>query len=182
MHRILIQILMNEYKTLVYQIPNKQKFIDFISFNNYTDLGFRDTDKLAFEGCSRFAILTEDNFGRMYITIMLIDPYYSEPEIAFLSSAMFFQQYNHPQFQDIVIKSIIYTSNENDREIRLVQQFSSFLQEYIFIDNVNVDFKYYSEPNSLNKAEIFYERVPIILSDTGKIYVVTSFEGSCQIR
>lgn len=95
MHRIVIQIMMDSFKTLVYQIPNQQKFIDFVSFNNYKDLGFSGSDKLALEGCSRFAMLTEDDFGRMFITIMLIDPYYEEPEIAFLSSTMFFQQYNH---------------------------------------------------------------------------------------
>ena len=47
---------------------------------------------------------------------------------------------------------------------------------------MNVDFKYYSDPSSLNQVLVTYEQVPMILSDSGKVYSVTSLEGSCQIR
>lgn len=91
------------------------------------------------EACSRVVFLTEGhgkgNKNKIHARILLVDPYYPSTEVLIFKSQMFFQQFNGPQFNDIVVKSIMYNSIENEKEIRLIQQYTSFMKEYVFNDN-----------------------------------------------
>ena len=91
------------------------------------------------EACSRIVFLTEGNGkgnkNKIHVRILLVDPYYPRTEVLIFKSHMFFQQFNDPRFNDIVVKSIMYNSVENEKEIRLIQQYTSFMKEYVFNDN-----------------------------------------------
>ena len=93
MHKILIQQVNNDQKLFLYDLSPNEKFAGFVEFNTLSDLGcVLDTDINTIECCSRIVFMTEEN-NRLYINLMLMDPFYHKIEIAKLKSLMYFKPY-----------------------------------------------------------------------------------------
>ena len=64
---------------MVYELPKRERFIDFVDYNTYNDFGFK-TDGLRIEASSCIPFLTIDSAkNRIYLNVMMVDAYYDEP-------------------------------------------------------------------------------------------------------
>lgn len=139
----------------------------------------------------------------MNINILIIDPYYSEIQMAIFKSSKIIQVPNQKKYQDIVIKSVMYTTKRNkidtDFKVQLVTQYPEFLdtrelvekdfddeeesegkdeQESEEEEEENSDSDEYQE----KAARFKQESVPLLLDSSNYLYYVTSNEGICSVR
>ena len=72
-------IIKNKLKggfSMVYEIPETERFVNFAEFNAFEDLGF-DPRKLRIEMCTNIVFLTQAlKDDTLIVNIFLIDPYY----------------------------------------------------------------------------------------------------------
>ena len=92
---------------MIYNLPESESFVDFIEYNRLKDLGFNEKG-LKIEACTVFAFLTNDKiFQRLFINILLVDPYYDQTQICLYKSKKCFI-FKSPETRDIVLKSVMY--------------------------------------------------------------------------
>lgn len=71
-----------------------ESFICFVDFNHYEDFGFYP-DAMRIYGCAN--VLFASKIGsKVHLSLLLFDPFYEKPEIAFLRSSHFidFDKFN----------------------------------------------------------------------------------------
>jgi hypothetical protein len=93
--KLLIDNLLDpkENKKLVLDLELDEKFICFVEFNKFEDLGFFP-ENLDIECCSKFVYITQprlhsDSFGSAHhnhLNLLLIDPYYEKANVALFKS------------------------------------------------------------------------------------------------
>lgn len=74
---MIFQITTNVNKTIVYELPSNEFFVDFLQFCSLKDLNFKPRDRI-YDACSSFVFLTARNTPkgpRFVVNLMLIDPY-----------------------------------------------------------------------------------------------------------
>jgi len=119
--KILIQSCIGVRKQLVYELPSNQSFVNFIEFNNLDDIGFYPGN-LRIQCCSVFAFLTQSTTSQnMNVNLLIVDPYYSDIQIAIFKSTKLISLPTHKKYQDIVIKSVMYSTrkNQNDTDFKV---------------------------------------------------------------
>jgi len=90
--KLIIQLLIGEGKNLVYYLPQTETFKGFVEFNSFEDLGFVPTG-LRINCCSRFAFLSlDEDTQKIFVNILLADPYYETPQILLFQSSNFFYE------------------------------------------------------------------------------------------
>lgn len=68
--------------SFVYEIPKKERFLNFAKFNKYEDLGFYPKN-LRIEMCSNLVFLTQNRADEsIKVNLMLLDTYYEIPQVA----------------------------------------------------------------------------------------------------
>ena len=93
---------------MVYELPANEKFIDFVEYHHFDDIGFK-TAGLRIEACSCFTFLTlEKKFNRLLLNVMFVDPYYEEPQISLFQATSFFEIKASDHIEDIFVKCIMY--------------------------------------------------------------------------
>lgn len=75
--KLIIQNTLPNGKKYVYELPAIEKFMNFVEFMNFEDIGFYP-DKLKIECCSTFVFLTLDKTN-IIVNVLMIDPYYTIP-------------------------------------------------------------------------------------------------------
>lgn len=79
LNRLIIQTYIGESRLMVYDLPKREKFIDFIDYNTYNDFGFK-TDGLRIEASSCIPFITIDSHKeRILLNVMMVDAYYDDP-------------------------------------------------------------------------------------------------------
>ena len=67
---------------MVYELPKKEKFLDFVDHNTFNDIGMV-TDGLRIEASSCIPFLTLDKQrGQILLNVMMVDAYYDDPQIS----------------------------------------------------------------------------------------------------
>ena len=105
---------------MVYHLPKKECFVDFIEFTHLDDIGF-DPKGVRTETCSRFAFLTYNKKTRwkQQVNLILIDPFYDDIQISlYKTDKYYFCGKDGGKENDIVHKSVMYSTG---REIKMVQ-------------------------------------------------------------
>ena len=116
----MIQTYLEKGTRMIYNIGENENFVDFIEFNNLTDLGF-NVKGLRIEACSRFAFLTLNKKSqRMFVNVLFVDPYYTDTEICVFKSKKCFI-FESSETKDVIVKSIMYEKAGIDL-ILLLQQ------------------------------------------------------------
>jgi hypothetical protein len=63
---------------MILHIPDEEKFMGFIEFNSFFDVGFKPTG-LSTNTSTKFAYLTvNDVTQKMVVNLLIIDPYFDE--------------------------------------------------------------------------------------------------------
>jgi hypothetical protein len=102
---------MDEKKKYILKLLPDEKFVCWINFNQFSDIGFFPKD-LRIECCSHFAFLTtgqdksQGKLSKNQINLILMDPFYIETNLAHFKSSSF---YDNGIFDncDTIIKSCI---------------------------------------------------------------------------
>jgi len=111
---------------MIYEISDKEYFVNFIDFNNIEDLGC-NREGLTIECCSAFAFLTTTHAKpnrKTFINILLIDPYYAEPKIGLFRSIKSFESGE----QDVILRNIVSYSGT---EVKMLQQENGEIKQLI---------------------------------------------------
>ena len=132
LQKIVVQMFIGQHNQMIYKIPKTDKFLSFVNYHNFDDLGFK-TDGLYLDGCSKFAYLTLNELTqKIFVNIMMIDPYFVEPQILHWKSSAFFYEKRGSEFYDMQIKTVLYNTKT---EVKMVKQYPTFLQEYSMMNN-----------------------------------------------
>lgn len=73
---------------------NDHKFISFVFFNKYEDIGFFH-ENINIEACVNFLFLSQRR-NKLFLNLMLIDQYYKHTQFALFTSSYYadFDQFN----------------------------------------------------------------------------------------
>jgi hypothetical protein len=84
--KLIFTNMLKNGKSYIFDIPKGQKFLHFVQFNNFSDIGFYPNN-LNLELASLFAFITFDRKSKnCLVNIIVIDPYFSNPQIAWFVS------------------------------------------------------------------------------------------------
>ena len=90
--KLIIQLFIGKSKNLVYYLEKTETFKGFVEFNSFEDLDFAPKG-LKINCCSRFAFLTlDEDTQKIFVNILLVDPYYETPQILLFQSSNFFYE------------------------------------------------------------------------------------------
>lgn len=77
---------------MVFELPGDRTFMNFTNLNKLSDIGFNPSE-IKDEACAEFVWTTvETKTKRIFVNVMLIDPYYDNVQISFFESSSFFEQ------------------------------------------------------------------------------------------
>ena len=183
------------------KLPAGERFVSFLQFNRYEDIGFFPTG-LRVECCSSFAFLTagagaksgDVEYNRM--NLVLIDPFYERTQVAHFKSSTY---YDNEVFEagDTLVKSVVQATLGRKRDTRyktyiwtqlprslvrskMLQASTNKMYEVLDSDETVASDEEDSDEGSLSSPAT-YEPVQMILSERGFLYYVTRRDGKCDI-
>ena len=82
LQKIVIQLFIGQGNQMIYEIPPTERFVNFIDFNTFHDIGFCPNG-LRIEACSKVAFLTYDKqYKRRFVNLILIDPFFDDVQMS----------------------------------------------------------------------------------------------------
>ena len=114
------------------------EFVSFVDYNSFNDIGF-DSSVIDIGAVSNFAFLTYESARNILtLNLLFVDIYHDIPLFKMFKSVKKFS-YDRRTDQDILIKSIIYSTLSpqgiSDNIIKLLSQFQDHFTQTAYIDN-----------------------------------------------
>lgn len=107
-----------ENKKLILDLDQDEKFVCFVEFNSYQDLGFFPQN-LDIECCAKFLFVTSprlhsDGFGepeQNNLNLLLVDPYYEKANVALFKSTSYLDTFLLDR-GDRIVKACVQSSKK----------------------------------------------------------------------